>query len=291
MAAPVVIIGATGKVGGATLAALREAGVEAVAFVRDRDRAAEHLGPDQPVRVGDLTDKRSVAAALQGIERVHLCSGHDPGLVEQQLNAVKAIADSDVRRIVKISSSPVATRPDSPARVGRDHAAIEEALRATGRETVAIRPNVFMQSLLGQAAAVASGILPGPEGDLRVSFVDVADIGRVAATALMADEPPADVLEVTGPEALTWPDVAAAMSAVLGRRITFHATPPDVMAEGMRALGHPQWLIEHMLELGALLSEAKAAEVTDTVERLTGRSPKPLREFLTEYAAAFARAA
>ena len=114
MAERVLVMGATGNVGGATLAALREAGVEAVAFVRNRDRAAEQLGADQPVRVGDLADKRSVAAALEGIERVLLCSGNDPGLREQQLNAVEAIAASDVRRIVKISASAVATRPDSP---------------------------------------------------------------------------------------------------------------------------------------------------------------------------------
>jgi uncharacterized protein YbjT (DUF2867 family) len=290
MAVPVLVMGATGNVGGATLTALREAGLEAVAFVRNRDRAAEQLGADQPVKVGDLADTQSVAAALQGIERVHLCSGNDPGLREQQLNALEAIAASDVRRIVKISSSTVSTRPDSPARVGRDHAAIEEALRATGREAVAIRPNVFMQSFLAQAPAVANGILPGPEGDPRVSFVDATDIGRVAATALVADEPPADLLEVTGPEALTWSDVAAAMSDVLARRISYQPTPSIVMADGMRALGRPEWLIEHLLELGALLSEPKAAEVTDTVTQITGRSPKRLSEFLTEHAAAFARA-
>jgi uncharacterized protein YbjT (DUF2867 family) len=67
---------------------------------------------------------------------------------------------------------------------------------------------------------LANGVLPGPEGDPRVSFIDAADIGRVAAAALMADEPPADLLEVAGGEALTWSDVAAAMSDVLGRRIS-----------------------------------------------------------------------
>jgi uncharacterized protein YbjT (DUF2867 family) len=291
MAARVLVIGATGNVGGATLTALRDSGVEAVAFVRNRDRAAETFGPDQPVRVGDLEDRQSVTAALQGIERVHLCSGNDPGLREQQLNAVEAIAASDVRRVVKISASPVATAANSPSRVGRDHSAVEDALRATGLETVVIRPNVFMQSFLAQATAVANGILPGPEGDPRVSFVDAADIGRVAATALVADEPPGGLLEVTGPEALTWSDVAAAVSDVLSRRISYRPTPSNVMADGMRALGRPEWMIEHVLELGALLSELKAAEVTDTIMQITGRSPKRLSEFLTENAAAFPRAA
>jgi uncharacterized protein YbjT (DUF2867 family) len=283
-------MGATGNVGGATLAALRSSGVDAVAFVRDPRRAAELLGHEQPVRVGDLGDADSLAAALEGVERVLLCSGNDPALREQQLNAVAAIADSQVRRVVKISASPVAAGADSPSRVGRDHAEIEEALRATGRETVAIRPNVFMQSFLAQAPAIANGALPGPEG-ARVSFIDARDIGAVAAAALTSVASPAPVLELTGPEALTWQQVADELGGVLGREVTHYPTAPDVMAQGLRTLGRPEWAIEHMLELAALLREPKAAEVTGTVEELTGRPPHSLAQFLIENAAAFALAA
>ena len=67
--------------------------------------------------------------------------------------------------------------------------------------------------------------------------------------------------------------------------------PSSLMADGMRALGRPEWLIEHALELGALLSEPKAAEVTGTVVQTTGRSPKRLSHFLTDNAAAFPPAA
>ena len=290
MAAAVLIMGATGTVGGATLAALRASGADAVAFVRDPRRAAELLGAEQPVRVGDLRDPESVTAALEGIDCVLLCSGNDPALRELQLNAVAAIAGSDVRRAVKISASPVATGGDSPSRVGRDHAEIEEALRATGRETVAIRPNVFMQQFLAQAPAIANGVVPGPEG-ARVSFIDARDIGAVAAVALTADEPPPPVVELTGPQALTWYQVADAMSDVLGRRITHYPLSAAGLADGLRAMGRPDWMVEHAVELASLLREPKAAQVTDTVERLTGRPARPLTEFLTDNAAAFAAAA
>jgi uncharacterized protein YbjT (DUF2867 family) len=283
-------MGATGNVGGATLAALRSDGVDAIAFVRDPARAADVLGSDQRVRVGDLGDRSSVAAALDGIDSVLLCSGNDPGLRAQQLNAVEAIAASDVRRVVKISASPVATGLDSPSRVGRDHAEIEEALRATGREIVAIRPNVFMQSFLAQAPAIANGVLSGPER-ARVSFIDADDIGRVAAVALTADQVPAPVLELTGPEALSWSEVAALMSEVLGRSVTHVPTPTDALAEGLRALGRPDWMVEHVVELAVLMSESKAAEVTDTVEELTAVPPRTLADFLADNAAAFPAAA
>jgi len=291
MTGPILIIGATGTVGGATLRALGAAGAEPIAFVRDPERAARALGESVPLRVGDLAEEASVRTALEGIDGALLCSAHDPAMCEQQLTAVRAIAASDARRIVKVSGSPVSVAASSPARTGREHLAIEEALRATGRQTVAIRPNTFMQTFIDQAQAVGHGALPGPDGEPRVSFVDACDVGAVAAAALLADEPPEPVLEVTGPEALTWFDVAETMSSGLGRTITHYPTPPDVIRQALLGMGRPEWFVEHLLELGALMCEPKAAEVTDTVERMTGRPPTPLSAFLGDHAAAFPLAA
>ena len=287
MSAPVLLIGATGTIGGATIDALRAVGTEPVAFVRDAGQGAAKLGDTTQLRVGDLADESTVRAALEGIDRVLLCSGHHPAMREHQLKAVRAIASSDVRRVVKISGSPVSMTPNSPARTGRDHLAVEEALRAVDRETVAIQPNTFMQNLLDQAIAVGHGALPGPDGLPRVSFVDARDVGRVAAAVLTADATPEPVLEVTGPEALTWFDVAQAMTTILGRTITHYPAPPDIARQGLLALGRPDWLVDHLLELGALMSDPKAAEITDAVERITGQRPVTLAQFLKDHAAEF----
>lgn len=291
MGSAILVTGATGTVGRATLDALHAAGAEPVAFVRDANRAACVLGGRTRVRVGDLAGEGSVRAALAGVDAVLLSSAHGPAMREQQLGAVRAIEASDVGRIVKISGSPVSVRADAPASTGHDHFEVEQALRATGRVTIAIRPNPFMQNFLEQTPVVRHGALPGPEGEPRVSFVDVRDIGRVAAAALLSEEPPEPVLEVTGPRALTWFDVAGTMSEVLGRPITHYPTPPDVIRQAMLGMGRPEWLVEHMLELAALLREPKAAEVTDTVERITGRSATTLGEFLADHASAFSAAA
>ncbi len=291
MGIAVLVIGGTGTVGGATLDALRAEGAEPIAFVRDANRAASVLGGRTRLRVGDLAGEGSVRAALEDVDAVLLCSAHGPAMREQQLGAVRAIEASDVGRVVKISGSPVSVRADSRASTGRDHFEVEQALRAIGRVTVAIRPNPFMQNFLEQAPVAAHGALPGPEGGPRVSFVDARDIGRVAAAALLSEEPPEPVLEVTGPEALTWFDVADTMSKVLGRPITHYPTSPDVIRQAMLGLGRPAWLVEHMLELAALLREPKAAEVTDTVERITGRSATTLGEFLADKPSAFPAAA
>jgi hypothetical protein len=89
---------------------------------------------------------------------------------------------------------------------------------------------------------------------------------------------------VTGPQALTWFDVANTMSEILGRSITHYPTSPGVIGQALLAMGRPPWLVEHMLELGAPMHEPKAAEVTDTVERITGRPAATLREFLSDHA-------
>ena len=96
--------------------------------VRDAERAGSVLGDRTRLRVGDLADEGSVRAALEGIDATLLCSAHGPAMREQQLGAVRAIAASDVGRVVKRSGDPVSVRAGSPASTGRDHFEVEEAL-------------------------------------------------------------------------------------------------------------------------------------------------------------------
>jgi uncharacterized protein YbjT (DUF2867 family) len=284
MSPTILVSGATGTDGGETLRALQVAGADPIALVRDPARAAERVGRETRIRTGDLSDEHSLRAALQGIDRLLLCSGNDPAMLDVQLTAARAIGDSNLERVVKISGSPVSIRPNSPARSGRDHLAIEQALTGTGHESIAIRPNTFMQNFLAQAVPIGHGALPGPEGEPRVSFVDASDIGRVAAAALLADTPPEPVLEVTGPEALTWSDVAEIMTAQLGRTITHYPASPEVIRQGMLSMGRAEWFVEHTLELAALMCETRAAEVTDTVVRTTGQTPAHVSDFVARHA-------
>lgn len=286
----VLITGATGQVGRATFDALAGMSARPIAYVRDPERARALLGRDVELRAGDLADAGALRTALAGIDAVLLCSGNDPALRELQLTAVAAIAEAGVARAVKISGSPVSIEFSDRARTGADHLAVEEALRATGIETVAVRPNVFAQNFLDQALAVGHGALPGPAGDPRVSFVDARDVGAVAAVALTAARAPDEVLEVTGPEALTWFEVADRMSAVLGRPITHHPVPPDLMRQGLEAMGREPWQIEHALEFSAIFAEPRAAVVTDMVERLTGRAAATVDDVIRRHADVFAPA-
>jgi uncharacterized protein YbjT (DUF2867 family) len=291
MSGAILVMGATGNVGGATLRALRASGIRPALFVRDAERARALLGEDHELRVGDLADAESLRSALEGVDAALLCSGHGADMRDLQIGAVETMSAAGVRRIVKISGSPASVTPDSIAELGRDHFAIEEALRATSRETVSVRPSIFMQTFLEQAVAVGHGALPGLEGEPRVSFVDARDVGRVAAAALTAPAAPEPILEVTGPEALTWHDVADRMSTVLGRSVTHHPVSPELARQALLGMGRSEWLVDHMLELAAVSRDPKAAEITGTVQRMSGCAPISLDQFLAEHVDAFPAAA
>jgi nucleoside-diphosphate-sugar epimerase len=109
-----LVFGATGIVGGATLHALIARDTAAIAFARDAASAREQLGDSVEIRIGDLDDPATIRPALDGVDRVLICSGHDPAMRTQQLAVLDAVAASDVRRVVKISASPVAIEARHP---------------------------------------------------------------------------------------------------------------------------------------------------------------------------------
>jgi uncharacterized protein YbjT (DUF2867 family) len=135
----VLVTGATGLVGGAALTALTGMDVDVVAYVRDPARLAQP-GPDATVEVGDLRDHLRLRAALGGVDAVVLVSGHGLDMAEVQHAALATIRTSDVRRVVKISGSPVATATESASSIGRAHLDVERALRDAVPESVVVRP-------------------------------------------------------------------------------------------------------------------------------------------------------
>jgi uncharacterized protein YbjT (DUF2867 family) len=99
---------------------------------------------------------------------------------------------------------------------------VEEAISSSGMGFTHLRPNLYMQGLLGFRSSIQSeGRIYAPAGDARVSIVDVRDIAAVAAAALTQSGHEGKVYDITGPEALTHAEMASLLSEALGRQITF----------------------------------------------------------------------
>lgn len=266
-----MVVGATGRIGAATLDALVEAGEEPTALVRAPARAAA-LEHQVDVRVGDLADASSLDEAFASIDALLLCSSHEPNMLQLQLNAIDAARRSGVRRVVKISASPASIFPGTPSVAAAQHLELEGALSATGMEWTAIRPNAFIQLLATFKSEIAEGRLPLTLGDAAVSWVDTRDVGAVAARALAADGPLPPIVEVTGPAAVTGEELAGIVSESLGRAVEYQPLSDPEQRAALTERGAPPWLIEHVITIFGLLRDRDGDRVTRNVEHWTGRA-------------------
>jgi uncharacterized protein YbjT (DUF2867 family) len=281
----VLVTGATGTVGRHLVHLLRRRGVPVRAFVRDPGRAADVLGPDVDLAVGDLDDRSSLDAAMAGVDRVFLASANHPRQVAWETTAIDAATDAGVRHVVKLSAHGAAI--GSPVAFGDAHGRVEEYLRGRGVAHVVLRPGFYLTNLLGAADGVRYGVLALPAAGARIAMIDPRDVAQVAAAVLTGSGHDGRTYDLTGPEAVTGDDVARELSALLGRRIDFVAVPDEAATAQLVAEGVPEWFATNTVAVFGQLRRGAQSEACDVVRALTGRDPRSVADFLADHASAF----
>jgi len=281
----ILITGATGRIGGATLKQLTRRGVPARALVHNPEKAAGG-GLGVETVIGDLAQPRSLEAALEGVTSALLVSPLNPRQVELQGNFIDAAKRAGRVHVVKISG--LGTGLDSPVRSGRWHAQTEKHLEDSGLPFTHLRPPFFMQNILRFVPTIrASGEFVGALNRGKVAMIDVEDIAAVAATVLTASGHAGEAYTVTGPEALSYRDVAEKLSWRLGRPVTYKNLPLEAMRERLLASGMPEWHVDVQVDFSTALGAGHASTVTDTVEAVTGKPPRTFEQFIREHMALF----
>ncbi|QCX76498.1 NAD(P)H azoreductase [Streptomyces sp. YIM 121038] len=274
----VLVTGATGTTGSRVAARLAALGHT----VRAASRRGE--AGRGPVRF-DWYNPDTHAAALRGADRAYLV----PPVAEPEPVAVmrpflERARAAGVTRVVLLSSSAI--EAGGPG-VGQVHQLLADS--GLFDEWSVLRPSWFMQNFTGDHLHADSirgdGVLTTATGTGRVGFVDADDIAAVAARALTDPLPPGPDLVVTGPEALSYADVAAVVGRVTGRAVRHRAVPPDALAARLTGGGMPAAFAELLAALDDGISRGAEDRVTDTVERVTGAGP---RSFARMYREAYA---
>ena len=281
----ILVTGATGATGVEIVRALLDLGNVPRALARDPEKAARLLGDEVEIARGDFADADSLAAACDGVEAALLLTAPTPDTVADQARFVDAAKRAGVRRVVKLSAA--GSYPGAPSRFGDWHGRAERHLEASGLAWTHLRPTFFLQNLLGQAGMVKGGTLYMPAGDGRAPFVDVRDIAAVAAHALAEDGHEGRVYDVTGPEAVSYADIAATFTRVLGREVRYVDVPPEAARKGMVDAGLPAWMADAVNELNASMKQWRLTGVTDVVRRIGRKEPVTVEQFVREHAAAF----
>jgi uncharacterized protein YbjT (DUF2867 family) len=247
-------------------------GREIVRLLGERDvpvRAASRTGGF------DWTDPGTFESALDGVDSVYLLPPPGVGgrlpLLAPFLGAAKA---AGVRRLVLLSTSVEGVPGQAEF-----HAAVLDA----APEYAILRPSWFMQNFIG-AHPMARGIRERGEiatatGAGRLGFVHTDDIAAVAVETLLAKDAPNRDYLITGPEALSYGDIAKLVDEVAGYPVRFVPLGPDEGRARWEAAGLPAEVARYAVELDLRLADGLEDRVSSTVADLTGRPARSFREF------------
>jgi uncharacterized protein YbjT (DUF2867 family) len=280
----ILVIGGRSKIGSAVLDQLGRRGASVRALVRSSEPSAAFPSPIETV-IGDLGDPASLETAMQGVEQVFLLCGPTPDEVTLNRNAIDAARASGVRLVVR--SSILAADTASTATFVRHHGESDAYLAQSGLAHVIVRPNYFAENVPESVIPTidGDGRFYANLGDARLSMVGTADVGAVAAVVLTNPGHEGKTYDVTGPEALSYDDVASKLSARLGRRVEYVDVPDDAARSALAGAGLGDWLVDSLVSLFAQYhrsgTDGYAAQVTDTVRQLTGKPAHTLDDVLS----------
>ncbi|MGX1885491.1 ergot alkaloid biosynthesis protein [Streptomyces sp. NPDC055287] len=214
--------------------------------------------------------------ALEGVDRVYLIpplGSPDPAAV--MLPFLQQARTAGVRRAVLLSSSAI---PAGGPAVGQVH----QALPALFSQWAVLRPSWFMQNFTGNHAHArtirADGTIRTAAGEGRVGYVDADDIATVAVHSLTGPRAPNTDLLITGPQALSYGDIAAVLTQVTDRTVTHRQLAYEQMRDRLTA-DMPAEFAAMLAGMDHAIAEGAEDRTTDTVQRLTGRPPRSFRAF------------
>jgi uncharacterized protein YbjT (DUF2867 family) len=283
MKEPILVVGATGNVGGRVVERLRDAGARVRALVRRPDVASLPGGVE--ATAGDLTVPESLDPALAGVSAVFLLwTAPAPTAA-----AVVARLAARARRIVLLSSPHQTPHPffQQPNPLARFHADLDALVMGAGVEWTILRPGMFASNTIGWWAGAArqGDVVRWPYGSAETAPIDERDIAAVAVRALLDNGHAGQSYVLTGPSSLTQIEQVDAIGEALGRRLRFEDLTPDGFRQAM-AGRWPERVVEMLLAAwGATLGHR--AHVTSTVAEVTGAPARHFRDWARDHVAAF----
>jgi uncharacterized protein YbjT (DUF2867 family) len=286
----ILVLGATGGIGGEVCRQLKDAGAPFRAMARKQAQIDRLQKEGVDAVLGDLDRPETLPAAMAGIETLFLVTAPTQAQVAQETAAIDAAKRAGVGRIVKISASDCNVRSKIPW--AKAHALIDHHLRASGLDWTILKPTAFMQNFLWFTKPVAKGYLPIGAGKGSVSWIDTRDIARVAATVLTHDGHSRATYFLTGPRTFDFAAAAAELSKVAGRRVRYLDLPVPVFRTALRLTGNSRWMAGGLVaQFSDMVAGHHDIDPTGEVERLTGQPPRDFASFLSDHRDAFAGAA
>lgn len=278
----IIVTGATGALNGATVDHLLErvAASDIAVAVRDTAKAQRFADLGIEVRRADYADPASLPAAFDGADQLLLVSSSDPKADAVSLHraAIDAAAQVGVGRILYTSHQGAS--PDTPFGPGRDHAATEQLLAASGIAWTSLRNGFYAHSLswsLGDWRE--SGVITVPV-DGPMSWTAREDSAEAAAVILAAGSGYDGPVTLTASAAPTFADIAAMASDATGRDVRVRVVGDGAWIAAQVAAGQPEFVARFMLGMYQAAAGGFFAGTDPLLASLLGREPQTVRQLL-----------
>ena len=282
----ILITGATGKTGSAAVQELSNRNIPFRVLIRNEDKLNQITDMGGEVIIGAIEDDAALNQAMEGVQKALVLLPNSEQQLFLEKKVVDAALEANVQHIVKMSSMEAVPEATSP--IPKLHMQSENYIKNSGMNWTMIKPNFFMQNLLGSGKTIVEQnkfFLPMGEG--KAGMIHTKDVGTVIAKVLSEDGHEGQNYEVTGPEILSFHDVAEIFSKVLGKKVDYINVPIDEYKKTLSQFLTNQWYLDSVIDLFKDIAEGGIEDKTDTFQDLIGKSPCSLEQFIQEYSFVF----
>lgn len=284
----ILVTGATGHLGKATIEFLLEKGVaasEISALVRDEAKAQDLKAKGITLKIGDYDNYESLVSAFKGVDKLLLVSGSDvANRAKQQENGVLAAKEAGVKHILYTSferknetgTSPVSFLADS-------HLQTEKIIKASGMDYTIFRNNLYFDALpmfFGENVAESGIFLPA--GETKSSFALRKDMAEATANVLIGQGHENKEYSFSNSEKVSVGDIAKSLGEVLGKDISYTSPSSEVYVESLSKAGVPEQYIGVFNGFAEAIKQGEFDITNNDLEKILGRKPATVKSFLTE---------
>ncbi|MDQ3393931.1 MAG: SDR family oxidoreductase [Bacteroidota bacterium] len=280
MSEKILITGATGTIGKSLVKQLQASKVNFVAGTRDFNKAKTtlNLSQDEWVKF-DFTDEKSFEKATKDVDRIFLLGPPLTFNLDQILKSfVDFVQQKGINRVVYISAFGNESLDGDLA----FHGIMENYLNDKQFDYTILQPSFFSQNFKNYEYEnlMERGITFNVAGEGKVGFVDTEDVAKVAAKVLTENGHSGKTYQLTGPELLSYDDVANLLSEVLDKEIVYPNPTEEEYRGALKAGGAPDFVADYMIPIFGMIKNGTVGRLTNDIEQVLGKKPIDLKTVL-----------
>ena len=278
----VLVTGATGNTGSLLVPALLRAGTDVRIFVRDEAKAKQYKDLGAEIVTGDLDRPETILPAVKNVDKIYLLTWNGETQLQQVKNVLNAAKQAGNPYIIRHSM----WGPES--RIIKQGYKADELIQNSGLPWTILKPTFYMQNTMMAAQTISSdGVIYWNMKDGKLGMIDVRDIADAAFAVITGDGFKSKEYILTGPEAISFNDIANTFSRVLDKEVKYVNVPGEAAFQSMTGMGLPEWIAHGYVELSEGFSQNFANKTTKNVELLTGHPARSFEQFVKDFIQVF----